>query len=302
MFWCSHSRRAWAFRSHSASACGRSFLARRRLDYRVRRSDRLNRLCFAGALSSLRSLASVMRAHDRPIVRPPLLRFAFPSASTGRAALSRGGQPRDHPASTLRLPIRAFRPRARNSKWISTPSLRFFRLVCLVRPAHAARLIVTLHTGPVQVIRHGLSFARRSATRSTEPFHDLAVSFFSINPATLMGFLVPFAVFPGRGSPHLCSSSPLAVIRLARTSRPADFYEPCRSRLSELLPQVNEFQMRPTDRANDPTGFWVLLPRTSQATPPPFIFYERARRERPILPWACWLLSGLLDAFSQHAC
>jgi hypothetical protein len=55
-----------------------------------------------------------------------------------------------------------------------------------------------MHTGLARVIRHGLSFARRSATRSPKPFHNRAEPVtMHRSPATLMGFMVPFAVFPG---------------------------------------------------------------------------------------------------------
>jgi hypothetical protein len=57
--------------------------------------------------------------------------------------------------------------RRRSKKpWLATSSLRFYRLAFTVRAAHAARLQFTVHTGfSSRVIRHGLSFARRSATR-----------------------------------------------------------------------------------------------------------------------------------------
>jgi len=64
-FWCSRTRRAWAFRPLTASTYGRPFL--RRPATVLVGPDRLNRLCFACDFALL--------AHDRPIVRPPLLRF-----------------------------------------------------------------------------------------------------------------------------------------------------------------------------------------------------------------------------------
>jgi hypothetical protein len=103
-------------------------------------------------------------------------------------------------------------------------------------PRRASRFYFTVHTGPVRVIAPRSLFraAFRYPLDQTLPRLgqiDL------IDPATLMGLVVPFAVFPGgAGHAHFCASSPHAVSRFARLpSVPADFYGR-RSRISKLLP------------------------------------------------------------------
>jgi len=91
------------------------------------------------------------------------------------------------------------------------------------------------------------------------------VFLFAINPATLMGFVgalrsIPWPRVPAslRFIPTCRSSTRWRLVgSLIFTSLPVAEY-------LKLLPQVNEFQLRPAHRAHDSTGFWVLLPRTSQ--------------------------------------
>jgi len=117
--WCSRSRRAWVS-ACSASACGRSFLARRRLMlHRVRRSDRLNRLCFVAPLFWRTSDARTRQA-DRSTASlevcfslqrlPVVLRYPK-AASLGtiplrhcdcRSTFRRRSEPRSSAASAVR--------------------------------------------------------------------------------------------------------------------------------------------------------------------------------------------------------
>jgi len=125
-FWCSRTRRAWAFRPLTASTYGRPFL--RRPATVLVGPDRLNRLCFACDFALL--------AHDRPIVRPPLLRFV--SLQRLQAVLRYPRLPRLRTIPLRRCAWRS-RLRRRSDSPGPAPSLRFFRLVSTVRPAHAER-------------------------------------------------------------------------------------------------------------------------------------------------------------------
>jgi len=164
-----------------------------------------------------------------------------PFSACRSCCVIRGGQPSDHPASTFGV-SECSRPaggRCRCERE-TLASLRFCRLVFTVRRAHAERAVRVSRFTPARCgwLRHGLSFARRSATRLTRPCHDWARSrLVRRDPATLMGFIVPFAVFPGGGSPHFCGSSPHAVSRFA----PLHLWYPLiftgTGRAFELLPQ-----------------------------------------------------------------
>jgi hypothetical protein len=95
----------------------------------------------------------------------PLVRFPVPfSVCKSCCAIRR--QPTAGP-SRFDVALLSAKLRRRSKKpCLATPSLRFYRLAFTVRAAHAARLQFTVHTGfSSRVIRHGLSFARRSATR-----------------------------------------------------------------------------------------------------------------------------------------
>lgn len=190
----------------------------------------------------------------------------FPSASTGRAALSEGSQPRDHPASTLRLPIHV--PPEVGTSFVSGKRrpCGFSALCVRVRPAHAGRLTFTHHTGPAaghspRSLFHA-AFRYLLCRTLSRPGR---VFLFAINPATLMGFVgalrsIPWPRVPAslRFIPTCRSSTRWRLLgSLIFTSLPVAEY-------LKLLPQVNEFQLRPAHRAHDSTGFWVLLPRTSQ--------------------------------------
>jgi len=141
------------------------------------------------------------------------LEVLFPSAFAGRVALSEA-------ASLRTIPLQRCACRVPDSAGVGLSGAGVVPAVfppCVHRaPGPRRAFVVTIHTGPIRVIRHGLSFARRSATRLTRPCHDWARSrLVRRDPATLMGFIVPFAVFPGGGSPHFCGSSPHAVSRFA---------------------------------------------------------------------------------------
>jgi len=166
--------------------------------------DRLNRLCF-------RCLRQ--RAHDRPIVRQPLLRFC--SLQRLQVVLRYPRRPALGPSrfdvapAAIQIPPEVGFSGAGIVPAVFPP--------CVNRALGPRRaIVVTLHTGPVQVIRHGLSFARRSATRLTEPSHDWAGP--SLNSARQRSWdsLRPSQYSLIRGSPHFCGSSPHAVIQIVR--------------------------------------------------------------------------------------
>jgi len=110
----------------SASTCGRPFPRRPATAFVG--PDRLNRLCIACDFR-----IACTRQADRSTAS---LEVCFPSAFTGRAALSEA-------ASLRTIPLRrcAWRSRLRRrSDYLEpAPSLRFFRLESTVRSAHAAR-------------------------------------------------------------------------------------------------------------------------------------------------------------------
>jgi len=193
------------------------------------------------------------------------LEVCFPSAFAGRVAPSAA-------ASLRTIPLRRSRP-PRGPPEVGATARRIFVLAvlspCVLRaPGPRRAMKSTIHTGPMRVIAPRSLF--RAAFRypsSSDPFTtgpDLLVRL--RGPATLMGFLVPFAVFPGGGSPHFCGSSPLAVSRFAVARSPADFYRRPVAHL-KLLPGLGRvFRCdRPLRRAT-PTGFWVVLPPPSRAS------------------------------------
>jgi hypothetical protein len=111
---------------------------------------------------------------DRPIVRPPLLRFSLPFSVCRSCCAIRGGQPSDHPASTLRcgLPVSA----GGRTHWTQRRPCGFsaLRSPC-VRPTPPDC------NSRFTPVRFGLFAAvslcaRRSATRETKPCHDWAGS------------------------------------------------------------------------------------------------------------------------------
>jgi len=230
----------------------------------------------------------------------------FPSAFASLRCAVRGGRPSDDPAATFdppRAPAGG-RVAANGSRPCGFASgLRALRPPCAARAAvnHGSRR-------SDRVMRRGLSLARRSATRVLSDPHATGPNLASslAGPTTLLGFFHPSQCSPFAG-PGVCDAYlarpfqlPPCVsavhphLPLSNASRPADFYG-CRSRESELLPRS---ELLESDRLRDEsTGSWVLLPLTSRA--------GRASSDalRPTNPamgfWS--LLSGLPDAFSQHA-
>jgi len=205
LFWCSLTRRTWAFR-FSFRFSVRPTLSSSVFYCRVRRSRSVEppvlRLHFA------------WRTHDRPIVRQPLLRFLFPSAFAGRAALSEA-------ASLRTIPLQRCACRVPDSAGVGLSGADIVLAVfppCVHRaPGPRRAIVVTVHTGPIRVIRHGLSFAWRSATRSIEPFHDWAGPAFDCSVRQRSwDSLCPSQFSLSAGSPHFCGSSPHAVIQIIR--------------------------------------------------------------------------------------
>jgi hypothetical protein len=163
-------------------------------------------------------------------------------------------------------------------------------------------------------LRHGLSFARRSATRFTKPFHDWAgpVGAFA-RSGNAHGISCALRSVPWRrGSPHFCGSSPHAVSRFAPLHLSYPLIFTGAGRAFELLPQeAGVVLMRPAFATHaPPTGFWVVLPRPSRACA--FVHARPFRRLSQWMPRCVYrarahanpamgfsvLLSGVLDAVS----
>jgi hypothetical protein len=181
----------------------RPFLCRSSF-YRVRRSRSVE-----PPVLSLPSAAGTRQA-DRSTAS---LEVYFPSAVAGRAALSQA-------ASLGTIPLRRCACVHQIPPEVGLSGAGVVPAVfppCVNRALGPRRaIVVTVHTGPVQVIRHGLSFARRSATRLTEPYHDWAGP--ALNSARQRSWdsLGPSQYSLFRGSAHFCGSSPHAVIQIVR--------------------------------------------------------------------------------------
>jgi hypothetical protein len=175
------------------------------------------------------------------------MRFSFPSAFAGRAALSEAASLRTIP---LRRSTRS-RGAAGGGRPRSSPRPCGFSALRLPCVAPTPRLFdLAVHAGSMRVIRRGLSCTRRSATRDIEPSHDWAgpaLPWFRSGNARGICFAlrsvpclrVPAFVTTPCDLSWCCPgclrrSSPLAVIDLV--PRAADFYG-CRSRANpKLLP------------------------------------------------------------------
>jgi len=154
-------------------------------------------------------------------------------------------------------------------------------------------------------LRHGLSFARRSATRcSPDPFTTgpelRAPLVRRTRSGNAHGIWVPFAVFPGRGSPHFCGSSPLVVSRFApRTDDPLIFTGG-RSRAPSRLAEGVSKRDRPLRTARcQPTSGSCYRGQAERARhcrriafKQPAAFLARARQ-------SCHGLRGLLSGVSD---
>jgi len=94
-----------------------------------------------------------------------------------------------------------------------------------VHRAHGPRraICVTAYTGPVRVIRHGLSSARRSATRLTEPFHDLAGSSLHSTRQRSWDFSRP-SQFSLSAGPRISAVHTHMPLSDSFAHKPADFY------------------------------------------------------------------------------
>jgi hypothetical protein len=135
----------------------------------------------------------------------------------------RGGQPADHPASTFTSASRPAGGRCHGEADLRPCGFIALCASC-ARPTPRDELHDSHRPGAGDCATVSLSRGV-PLPDSPNPFTtgpDLLVHL--LGPATLMGFLVPFAVFPGGGSPHFCGSSPLAVSRFAVAHAPADFY------------------------------------------------------------------------------
>jgi len=84
---------------------------------------------------------------------------------------------------------------------VNVSSLRFFRLASPVcGPRHN---YLTVHAGPTWSCV-AVSLSRDVPLPAVEPSRNWARSaYFAFNPAALVGFVLPFAVFPACGSRRL---------------------------------------------------------------------------------------------------
>jgi len=231
----------------------------------------------------------------------------FPSAFTGCAALSEATGLRTIPlrrSILLATPPEVGRPR---DDFVLAVFFFFYSFAPCVHRARPAPLRTTAHassTGScvaVSLLRD-VPLPAELNPHATGP--NLASSL--AGPTTLLGFFHPSQCSPFAG-PGVCDAYlarpfqlPPCVsavhphLPLSNASRPADFYG-CRSRESELLPRS---ELVESDRLRDEsTGSWVLLPRTSRAGR---ASSDALRPANPAMGF-CSLLSGLPDAFSQHA-
>jgi hypothetical protein len=150
------------------------------------------------------------------------LEVLFPSAFAGRVALS-------EVASLRTIPLQRCACRVPDSAGVGLSGAGVVPAVfppCVHRaPGPRRAFVVTIHTGPIRVIRHGLSFARRSATRLIEPFHDWAEpAFYWPSPATLMGFFFALRSFPWSAGPRISAVHPHMPLSKSFAREPADFY------------------------------------------------------------------------------
>jgi len=164
-----------------------------------------------------------------------------PFSACRSCCVIRGGQPSDHPASTFGV------SNARGPPEVgAVASAKLWRpcgFVALCSPCAGPTPSVLLEfhgshrpgAGDCATVSlsRGVPLPAWPDPATTGPDRALVRR----DPATLMGFIVPFAVFPGGGSPHFCGSSPHAVSRFA----PLHLWYPLiftgTGRAFELLPQ-----------------------------------------------------------------
>jgi len=223
------------------------------------------------------------------------LEVLFPSAFAGRAALSEA-------ASLRTIPLRRCACRVPDSAGVGLSGAGVVPAVfppCVYR-AHGPRraIVVTVHTGPIRVIRHGLSFARRSATRWIEPFHDRAgpaANHFAFSPATLMGLLAPFAVFLSPRFPAFLRFVP--TCRFPNRSRASPLiFTGCRSPLCKT---PSEERVPKWDRRREQSDRLLGHAAANKLSRARSTIERATGQSCHGLFWG--LLSGVSDAFSQHA-
>jgi len=139
LFWCSLTRRAGLsdFPLQRASLF-RPTLSLPVIAFRVRRSRSVEPPVRLVAVALRSQCEYAQHAHDRPIVRQPLLRFI--SFQRLQVVLRYPRRPASGPSRFDVAPAYT-RFRRRSDLLEQASSLRFFRLVCIVRTAHAARLL-----------------------------------------------------------------------------------------------------------------------------------------------------------------
>jgi len=224
----------------------------------------------------------------------PLVRFRFPFSVCKLCCAIPGNQPRDDPASTLdplAAPPEVGCPRADSS-------MRFYAL-CPPCAARAAGNHGSHRSG--RVIRHGLSFARRSATRmpnlhTTGPDLLRAVCLtLRVRSGNALGIQHPsqFSSLAGPGVyeslRHLCvrDSPPfIPTCRYPMQSAPLIFTVAGARILNSFqasLWKANRLRI-------DSTGFWVVYRERAE----PGVSWRPAR---PILPWVSGSSLGLAGCF-----
>jgi hypothetical protein len=208
-FWCSRTRRAWAFRFASASVCGRPLLGR--YATALVGPDRLNRLCFACDFA--------LRAYDRPIIRPPLLRFG--SLQRLQVVLRYPRRPAFGPS---RFDVALADPDSAGGRTIwSTCRPCGFSALCppCARPAPRDLCHGSHRPGP----GHSPRSLFRAAFRYplTEPFHDLAGSSLHSTRQRSWDFSRP-SQFSLPAGPRISAVHPHLPLSDSFTRKSADFY------------------------------------------------------------------------------
>lgn len=229
----------------SASVCGRPFLCRPATAFVG--PDRWNRLCFACDFAP--------RAHDRPIVRPPLLRFG----SLQRLQ------------AVLRYPRRpAFGP-SRFDFAPANPDSAGGRIICSRRrPCGFSALCPPCARPTPRDLCHGshrsgLGHSPRSLFRAAFRYpvdrtlsRPGRVDFYSTRQRSWDSSCP--SQFSLAAGPRISAVHPHLPLSDSFARESADFYG---LPVAHFSAPSRRDDSKATDGADDPTGFWVMLPRAS---------------------------------------
>jgi hypothetical protein len=155
-------------------------------------------------------------------------------------------------------------------------------------------------------LRHGLSFARRSATRfSPGPFttgpNPRAPLVGRARSGNAHGISSALRSIPWRRVPAFLRFIPTCRFALRASHKsPADFYGRPVAHVSSF-PIRKVFQMRPAfANGATPTDFWVVLPRPSRAgAPSPVDCFQQSAASLARARQSCHGLRGLLSGMSD---